>query len=125
MITGFEEYADHVQMPDDEHIVMDIVNGLKRRVGKNMAITNKAIRAAMKEKRGVTISDIKMRDIIHYIRVKGLVVNLLSSSKGYYVSNDPEEITKYRESMKQRIRSMQMVEASMKFYSDIRKTQNS
>ena len=115
MIEGFEEYADHVKMPEDAYTVKKIADALYVRLGKNNAITNKDMRAKLKGW-GANIGDVKMRDIIHYIRVKNLVPRLCAGSKGYWVAATQEEWDKYRRGYKQRINSMKYIDLAMDFY---------
>lgn len=54
----------------------------------------------------IDITDARIRKIINYIRVNKLIVNLLATSKGYFISNDFEEINKYKESLIARANSI-------------------
>jgi len=48
---------------------------------------------------------VRLRKIIHYIRVKNLISGLCSNSKGYYVAKDIKELEDNNKSLQQRIAS--------------------
>jgi len=115
MIEGFEEYADHIKLPDDIETINAITASLATRIGKDRAITNKKMREKLKVW-GANVGDVKMRDIIHYIRIKNLVPRLCAGSKGYWVAATQDEWAKYRRGYKQRVNSMKYVDLAMDFY---------
>ncbi|MCF8430269.1 MAG: hypothetical protein K9G64_09070 [Bacteroidia bacterium] len=82
-----------------------MVKGLSTKIGQDNAITNSKIRSRLKDKE-LDISDSRIRKIINYIRVNKLIVNLLATSKGYFISNDPNEISRYKESLIARANSI-------------------
>lgn len=100
MIEGFEKYT--YELTDQEkEILPGMVEGLKRKIGSNNAITNKSICDAYK-KIGKKIDPPRVRKLIHYIRINGLVPRLVASSKGYYVANNKEDLNRYITSLEQR-----------------------
>lgn len=100
MIEGFEDFTAPLSEKERE-LVRPLVLGLKTKIGKAMAITNREIQARMKEK-GYSITGARVRKIINHIRWNDLVPNLIASSRGYYVSNDAKELKMYKESLKKR-----------------------
>lgn len=110
MINGFEKET-HSLTEKELQLVPLFVAGLITKIGKENAITNPAMVKAM-EARGHKIGEPRVRQIIHYIRVYGLVNNLVGTSRGYYVENDPEKLAVYVESLNQRIRSLEEVRDS-------------
>ena len=105
MIDGFEEFTEDVTDNDLEMINL-IAKSLSKRIGVTYAITNAEMRKAIFLHYGTSLSSAKMRKYIQYIRAYKLVSMLCASSKGYWVAKDKEEWIKYRESFRQRVRSM-------------------
>lgn len=105
MIQGFEDQTEELTQYEIEVLVPLMVKGLSTKIGYNNAITNSKIRSRLKDKE-MNISDARIRKIINYIRVNKLIVNLLATSKGYFISNDPSEINKYKESLIARANSI-------------------
>lgn len=104
MITGFEKHT--ARLTDDEmKLVRGFTIALERRVGKKNAVTSSYIIKEYK-KQGVKISGPRVRKIINYIRMNNLVPGLIASSQGYYVTDDPEELKGYIESLEGRLSSI-------------------
>lgn len=101
MINGFEKETE--QLSDEEiRLLPGFVRGLKKRIGKENAITNVEIRKAY-EKIGIILPPSRVRKLINHIRVNGLVELLCASSKGYYVATIDQEIIDYMEGLESRI----------------------
>lgn len=110
MIDGFEEQTHELTEFERNEIVPIVSRAITRfNVGKINATTNKEIRKNLLTFFNHTVSDPRMRKVIHYIRVGKIVSNLVASSNGYYVENDVEERRKYAYSLGQRIRSIQEI----------------
>jgi len=106
MLTGFEDVT--YKLSDyEKKLVQPMVRGLQTKIGEKNAITNKEMVKKMKEA-GYKISAPRIRKLIHHIRKEKLVLNLIATSKGYYISTDPKEIENYKKSLKQRIESIQV-----------------
>lgn len=105
MIQGFEEQTEELTQYEVEVLVPIMLKGLSTKIGQSNAITNSRIRSRLKEKE-IEITDSKIRKIINYIRVKKLIINLLATGKGYFISNDPDEISKYKEGLIARANSI-------------------
>lgn len=111
MITNFEEITE--ELTDEElKLVPNIVKHLKTKIGKENAITSKQVVAAYKAN-GKKMSGPRWRKIIHHIRVKNLVPLLISTSKGYYISHDKDEIESYIKSLSERINSITEIKNAM------------
>ena len=111
MIEGFETETAELTDYEKDTLLPLLVKGLNSKIGVENAITNCQIVKSMTEK-GYKISSVRVRKIINYIRIKHLVYNLVSSSKGYYRSTDPEEIRKYVKSLMQRATAIEEVAKS-------------
>jgi hypothetical protein len=110
MINGFERETH--ELNDYELTLVPLfVAGLKTKTRQELAITNKKICAIMKE-RGHKVSEVRIRKIINFIRTKKLIVNLISSSKGYWIAENQKQLTKYVQSLDQRINEIQRVRNS-------------
>jgi hypothetical protein len=110
MITGFEKET-HELTDYELELVPRFVKGFKTKIGEDNAIKNIDIQKKFKEI-DIKLSDARIRKVINYIRVNGLVKNLISSSKGYWIENDQERIDKYINSLQQRINSIQQLKNS-------------
>jgi hypothetical protein len=110
MINGFEDQT-HELTDAELEMVQPMVAGLVRRVGEHRAITADDMIAGMKLF-GYKVTQPRIRKLINFIRVNKLVRNLIATSKGYYVENDPKKLQVYLESLDQRIRSIQEVRNS-------------
>lgn len=100
MILGFQEYTHALT---DEELVMAtmVAKKISKNIGSDMAVKNDRIAAYLKSN-GHKAGAARIRKIIHHIRATGMVQNLIASSKGYYVENNPERLRKYIYSLKQR-----------------------
>ena len=106
MIENFERIT--YELTDEEkaiHIPL-LVRGFNTHIGESNAISNRKIRQAL-SKIGVKISDARMRKLIEYIRVNGIVKCLIATSKGYYIAQTEGEWRSYIRSIDQRINAQE------------------
>jgi len=101
MINGFSEETEPLNEFEKETLLPLLIKGLSARLGSENAVTNKEMIDGL-AKMNHKVTAARIRKIINYIRIKKLIVNLVSNSKGYYRTNDLEEVKKYRESLMQR-----------------------
>lgn len=107
MITNFETQT-HELTKEELILVSPFVNGLKSKIGKDNAITNKQMREAFKNSekwKHINIHDARIRKIINFIRTEGLVKRLCASSSGYYIAENDQEFREYLQSLQERINS--------------------
>ena len=79
---------------------MPIVVGiLIKAIGKKQSIMSKDIIYIIATKGHKTNSG-KVRKIIHEIRMKGLIVNLIAPNNGYYIATNPQETDHYIQSLR-------------------------
>ena len=98
MLKGFEKLTD--ELTDDElKKVPSIVKGVGKRIGKENAVTSKIICDKM------NLIGVRLRKIIHFIRINNLVSGLCSNSKGYYIAKNIQELEDNNKSLQQRIAS--------------------
>ena len=84
MITGFEEYTHELNDYEEKTLLPVIVKGLKTKIGKENAVTNKEICSALK-KLDLKVNDARIRKVISFIRINRIIENLISNSKGYFL----------------------------------------
>lgn len=121
MITNFEEFTHELTEYEAEVLMPIIIKGLSTKIGKARAITSDQIVEALSNK-GYKISGARVRKLVHNIRMEGSIERLMATSKGYYISNDPEELETYITSLHQRISSIQAI--ADQFYFQLNKWRN-
>jgi hypothetical protein len=100
MINGFENETGDLN-EFELGLVPGFVKGFNTKQGKNNAITSKEIIRKYSD-HGIKLTGARIRKIVNHIRTNGLVKNLIASSAGYYISNDPDELEAYKQSLIQR-----------------------
>lgn len=110
MIKNFEKYTYELTLKEKE-LLPGFIYGFSNKIGEHNAITNKEICQKFKE-RGVKMTPERVRKFVNYIRVNRLVVNLISSSKGYWIETDKKRIKEYTDSLQQRINEITKVRNS-------------
>lgn len=98
MINGFDMETAPLSDYEMNVIVPTLAVGLRRKVGKAMAVTSTQMIDGM-NRIGKKISGPRLRKCINYIRISGLVKCLLATSDGYYVAESEDEITEYESSL--------------------------
>lgn len=113
MINGFEKETH--ELTDEEKVLLPIiVNGLKKKIGKETAVTNKQMIVGL-SKIGHKVQPARIRKLIHHIRITGLIDCLVATSRGYYVSKNVEELDSYIESLLQRSKSIEDIANQLQF----------
>ena len=97
----------------EKSLVPGFVKSLTAHIDRENAITSREIIRAYR-KIGVKLSGPRIRAIIHHIRVNDLVERLIGTPNGYYVTNNPELLAEYIESLEQRSRSIFSVAKALK-----------
>jgi len=108
MINGFEKETHDLSQYEISILVPQVVEILINKIGKQNSITNDRIREIINQHK-VILTNSRLRQIIHYIRIKGLVKCLIATNKGYYISNDVEEFMSYIDSLTQRENSIRSI----------------
>jgi hypothetical protein len=114
-IKNFEEHTHDLTSTEMEIIVPAIIKGLNTKIGKENAITNKQMVEGLYAVKRVRTTGPRIRKMINHIRLSGKIERLVATSKGYYISNDPEELKDYVESLHQRAESIAALAAQLDF----------
>ncbi len=113
MINGFEEYTKPLNEHELTVFLPPIIEGLRLKVGKKRAVTNKEIIRGLYINRGITIDGAQVRKVINYVRCNNLVPCLIATSKGYYIAETPQEVDEYIASLQARSKAIQSVVCAM------------
>jgi hypothetical protein len=95
----------------DMNLINLVEQGLNAHVGKVNAVTTKYIIDKMKL-RGYELSGPKIREIIHYLRVKKKM-NICGDSSGYYIASSQKELEQQIKSLRLRRDEIQEVYVAM------------
>ena len=106
MITNFENETHELNDYERDVLLPLLVKGLRTKVGKQNAVTNKQICKALKEQ-GYKINDARVRKLVQYIRVNHIVHLVIATSKGYYLATTKDEVEKYIKSLTERLNAIQ------------------
>ncbi len=111
-IEGFEEYTHDLSVYESEELLPRFIEGFKKKIGPFNVISNAQIVINLKND-GYKISSVIVRKIIHHIRIKGLIENLIATSSGYYIARTVEEVQVHCKSLKQREDSIRAVRLAL------------
>lgn len=117
MIKSFEAYTYKITYEEKWYILPRLIKILSLAIGNEKAITNNQILRDINITNPIytdssdVISQIKsngprIRHLIHVIRVNDIIPYLIATSKGYYISNDMDEVNDYIESLEDRVKSI-------------------
>lgn len=113
MITGFEELTEPLTEKEETVFLPPILRGLRAKIGREKAVTNKAIITGLKVNLGIKISEARVRKIINHIRCNDLVPCLVATSEGYYIAETEQELLDYEESLEGREDAIREVRLSI------------
>ena len=114
MITGFEEQTKPITDQEREVFLLPIINGLRVKVGKEKAVTNKDIVRGLKANCDIKIGEARVRKMINYIRNNDIIPCLIATSKGYYIAETKDEMLDYIDSLYGRVEAIEADALSMK-----------
>lgn len=112
MITGFEDFTNELTAGEIK-IAEIVAKALSKRVGKNKIVTNGQMCRGLKAKKGIEISEVRIRKIIHELRVNNKIKRLIATARGYYVCNDINDLRQYVNSLQQRINSIEQIRTAL------------
>ena len=114
MITGFEEQTEPLTDQEREVFLPPIIKGLRVKVGKEKAVTNKDIVRGLKANCDIKIGEARVRKMINYIRNNDIIPCLIATSKGYYIAETKDEMLDYIESLYGRVEAIEADALSIK-----------
>ena len=112
MIQGFEEYTAPLTDYEREALRPRLVHYLSLCNGAANAVKNGTIVRHLRYY-GCRATEARVRKLINHIRIHALVPCLVASSRGYYVTDDPEELDKFIASLAGREDAIRAVRVSM------------
>ncbi len=112
MLTNFEDQT--YELTDSETTILPLViAGFSRYTKENPIKEAEIIKRFNAHGYSVKLTGVRLRKLVNYIRSNSLLP-LIATSKGYYISNDIEEITKQINSMQERANSIVMAANGLK-----------
>lgn len=114
MLDNFKELTEELTEHELVKIVPMVFNGLRTKIGKEKAIRNSEMRAGLKTF-GIEITEPRLRKIIQYIRLSGMIERLIATSKGYWISTNLKELEDYQATNLQRIEQLKISYNQMQF----------
>lgn len=111
MIRGFEDITSELS-EYELGLVPSFVKGFSKRIGKENAITSREI---LKKMQSESLSGARIRKIVNYIRNGDYFGDyiLKATSDGYYLTNDPKEISDYVTSLEGRENAIKQIRLRM------------
>jgi metal-dependent amidase/aminoacylase/carboxypeptidase family protein len=106
MIAGFENQTEPLNDYERDVLLPVIVRGLQTKLGRKKAITNAQMIVALKNAGYHSVNQPRIRKIINFIRIQGLITNLIASNNGYWIETNIDERRKYVQGVKDRAQSM-------------------
>ena len=109
MVTNFENET-HELTDQELNMVSTVKKILELHVGKNNpVISDKIMEDALHMYQINLGTGARVRKLINYIRVTGLIPNLAASSRGYWIETDLNELRKYVRSLRERASAIRTV----------------
>jgi carbamoylphosphate synthase small subunit len=108
MITNFQ--AQTAPLTKKEIWIAGLIATLlKQTSGPGHILSNRKIRTQLYKSHDIELSSVRIRKIINYIRLTGMVDGLVANNVGYYVTRDTNEMKRYCISLSERIGAIQCV----------------
>jgi hypothetical protein len=98
MIQGFDNETKPLTDYEMTRLMPIIIQGLQAKRGIERSVTNKQMCDGLR-RYGYQVSEPRIRKIINHIRCHGLVIGLVSTSKGYYIATSRDELDTYIQSL--------------------------
>lgn len=102
MITGFEEKTKPLTEDEEKYLSVLVKAFETMKKGKKNAVNASYIIERLATL-GIFIDQIRLRKLIQHIRVNNMVYGLCSSSAGYFISENADELLSTLKSLKERI----------------------
>lgn len=111
MIKGFDNETQPLTEYELKQVLPAILEGLKTKIGKANAVTNKFIISRLRGTYKVDAA--RIRKIINYIRTNDLLPGLIATSEGYFLATTESELLEYEDSLKGREEAIKAVRLSI------------
>ena len=108
----FEPETSKLSEYEMDELMPVMVKCLQNKVGKENAVSNCYMVEKMQQ-HGYKISEARVRKIINYIRIHGLLDCLMANNRGYYITKDKNEMSNYIQSLIGREEAIHEVRESM------------
>lgn len=101
MLKTFEEVTVELNA-EEEKFVGIIAKRFELKKGKDNIVTADQIIKGLATHYGITFKESRVRKMIQFIRLNNLVPGLVANSKGYFVTETPQELEDWIESLRSR-----------------------
>lgn len=98
MIKGFNSETAPLTEYEESVILPIVLRGLRNKVGKANAVTNRTIVQRLNIA-GHTTTEHRIRKIINHIRMTDLLPGLIATSGGYFLATSESELLDYEQSL--------------------------
>lgn len=98
MIKGFNSETAPLTEYEESVILPIVLRGLRNKVGKANAVTNRTIVQRLNIA-GHTTTEPRIRKIINHIRMTDLLPGLIATSGGYFLATSESELLDYEQSL--------------------------
>lgn len=98
MIKNFDNETAPLSEYEESVILPLVLRGLKTKIGKKNAVTNRTIVQRLNIA-GHTTTEPRIRKIINHIRMSDLLPGLIATSGGYFLATSEAELMDYEESL--------------------------
>ena len=98
MIKGFNSETAPLTEYEENVLLPLVLRGLKTKIGKENAVTNRTIVQRLNIA-GYTVTEPRIRKLIHHIRMTDLLPGLIATSGGYFLATSEAELLDYEQSL--------------------------
>lgn len=112
MIKNFDKETAPLNDYEEQQLLPVILKGLRTKVGKAMAVTNRTIVTRLNAI-GYKLNEARCRKIINHIRCTDLIPGLIATSEGYFIATSADELIDYEESLLGRENAIKEVRLAM------------
>lgn len=113
MVTDFEKFTQPLDK-EERKIAMVIGNYIYKFSRKGKESSNNFLRLYLHQNNYPQIKGVRVRAMIHWLRVKKKYKWILANGQGYYYSRSKADLERYKTSLANRINSIQKVKDSFR-----------
>ena len=108
MLKTFEEFTVELN-GEEEKFVGIIARRFETKRGKENIVTAEQIIEGLATHYGVRFKESRVRKMIQFIRLNNMVPGLVANSKGYFVTETPEELENWIASLRSRENAIRQI----------------